>query len=135
MTDLKIGVVKFGPPADGEEAKKTTAEWGLAETPAPPPQPPPTDREKFIGEAMERLQEAQAILAPHHLDPNVDVIGAHDAIEQAKVRLIRAVEAHDNEPVRVTIWPQESDRKPRHYDLREVPDEDGAYAVEGLEGV
>ena len=135
MTDLKIGVVKFGPRPDGEDAKKTTAEWGRAETPAPPPQPPPTDREKFILEAMEHLREVTEILRPHALNEDVDVIGANDAVEKAKVRLIRAFEARDDEPARVTIWPQEPDRKPRHYDLREVPDEDGAYAVKGLEEI
>ena len=132
MTDLKIGVVKFAPAENCKETTKTTAEWGQAETPDPPPQPPPTDREKFIIEAMEHLREVTEILRPHALNEDVDVIGANDAIERAKVRLIRAFEARDHDPVRITIWPEEKERKPRHYDLKEVPDSDGLYQVEGL---
>lgn len=120
--NLPIGVVKFGPPADGKEAEKAESVWGQVSTADPKPQPPPTDRERFIAVAKEHLHEAQASLCSHFRGEAVDAGGALESIEKALVQLVRALEACDHEPVRVTIWPEEPGRRPRHYDLKEVPD-------------
>ena len=118
MDELKIGVVKFGPPGPGKE---TEATWGTKATRDLPPNRPSTDREGFIAAAYCDVDDALTVLKKMGAEG-----AAVEHLERAKVYLVRAGEAYDGDPKRVTIWPEEPDRKPRHYDLREVPDEDAA---------